>query len=52
MELTEYVSASAWEAYFDTEKILREITPKEIIDLAKTMFTLKTMTIGRFVGKK
>jgi hypothetical protein len=52
MELTEYVSADAWEKYHDTETILRSITAKDIVSMIRTIFDTKTMTIGDFIGTK
>lgn len=52
MELTEYVSAGAWKAYFDTEAMLSLITTKDIIAKARDLFTLEKMTIGHFIGKQ
>jgi zinc protease len=52
MELTEYVSADAWEKFFETESIIKGITPKDIVAKLQTLFDKKTMTIGRFIGKQ
>jgi len=52
MELTEYVSAGAWERFFDTEAIIKEIKAKDIVAQAKVLFQKKHMTIGRFIGKQ
>jgi zinc protease len=52
MELTEYVSAGTWETFFDTEKIIKEITAKDIVDKAQVLFNTRTMTIGSFIGKQ
>lgn len=52
MELTEYVSAGTWETFFDTEKIIAQITPKDIVHMAQKLFNTRTMTIGRFIGKQ
>lgn len=52
MELTEYVSANAWERFFDTEQILSEITAKEIVSKAHEIFNPSKMTIGHFIGKQ
>jgi len=51
MELTEYVAASAWEKFFDTEMMLSEITAKDIAHEAHKLFDHRTMTIGHFIGK-
>jgi zinc protease len=52
MELTEYVSAGAWERFFDTEEIIKEITAKDIVTKAHEIFDLSKMTIGHFIGKQ
>jgi zinc protease len=52
MELTEYVSAGAWERFFDTEAIIKEISAKDIVAQAKALFDKKQMTIGHFIGKQ
>ncbi len=52
LELTEYVSAGAWEKYFDTEAIIKDITAKDIVQKAHELFDLKTMTVGYFIGKQ
>ena len=52
MELTEYVSAHAWEKFFDTESMLKSITAKEIVAHAEALFKENNMTIGRFIGKQ
>jgi len=52
MEMTEYVSAEAWEKFFDTEEMLKNITAKDIVAHAHSLFMKKNMTIGRFIGKQ
>lgn len=52
LELTEYVSADAWKAFFDTEAILKGITALDIVRTAKQLFVDTNMTIGYFIGKK
>lgn len=51
-ELTEYISAGAWEEYFTTEATLKSITPKDILQTSKKIFTENQMSIGHFIGKK
>lgn len=51
-ELVEYVSAGAWESFFDTEKILKSITAKAILERAHTVCTESQTTIGYFIGTK
>jgi zinc protease len=49
-ELTEYISAGAWEEYFNTEAMIKRIGPKDLISRAKTIFKTSQMVIGHFVG--
>lgn len=49
-ELTEYVSSGSWEAFFETEKMLRSITPNEVVEHIQKLFREDNMTIGRFIG--
>jgi zinc protease len=51
-ELVEYVSAGDWEHFFDTEKTLSAITPKQIHEKIKLLFSEDLLTIGYFVGTK
>lgn len=51
LELTEYVSAGCPEAFFQTEAILKSITPSDIVRTAHALFDTDIMTIGRFIGK-
>lgn len=51
-ELVEYVSAGAWEHFFDTEKILMNITPNDIKTRLRSLFTESQTTIGYFKGTK
>lgn len=51
-ELVEYVSAGAWEHFFDSEKILTSITPKDIVNRIKILFNEPETTIGYFRGSK
>jgi len=50
-ELTEYVAVQNWPAYFETEKILRSITAKQIKQRIKEMFEENNMTIGIYKSK-
>jgi len=50
-ELTEYTAAQNWPAYFETEKILRNITAKQIKQRIKEMFEDNNMTIGTYKSK-
>jgi zinc protease len=50
--LVEYVSAGAWERFFDSEKILKSITAREIHARIRTLFDMRQMTIGYFKGTK
>jgi len=47
-ELTEYVAAGDWAEYFQTEKTLRSITPKQIEARAKELFAESSLTIGTY----
>lgn len=47
-ELTEYVSAHDWTAYFDTEETLRSITVKQIKQRLRDLFKESNMTIGNY----
>ena len=50
--LVEYVSASAWEHFFETETILRTITARDILTRIGTLFKEDTLTLGHFIGTK
>lgn len=50
--LVEYVSADAWEHFFDSEKILKGITARDVLARIHTLFDTKHMTIGYFKGSK
>jgi zinc protease len=52
MELIEYVSADAWERFFDTEKLLHSITAKDIIARIKQIYAEDVITIGKYIGTK
>ncbi|HEX4799258.1 MAG TPA: pitrilysin family protein [Candidatus Paceibacterota bacterium] len=49
-ELVEYMSADAWEHFYETEDILRHITAKEILTRIQTLFAEDVLTIGSFIG--
>ncbi len=51
-ELTEYVATGDWSLYFDTEKMLKSITAKELLKLTKSNFDESQLTIGYFIGTK
>ncbi len=50
-ELTEYVAAENWPAYFETEKTLKAITVKDIKQRMETMFREDNLTIGTYKSK-
>ncbi len=50
--LVEYVSAGAWERFFDSEKILKGITARDVLARIRTLTDTKQMTIGYFKGTK
>lgn len=47
-ELTEYVSAGNWSNYFETEKLLRSLTAKQIKNRLKELFKDNNLTIGNY----
>lgn len=49
-ELSEYVAAKNWQAYFETDQILKHITTKALQARAKQLFTPHNLTIGYFEG--
>lgn len=51
-ELVEYTSADAVESFFDSEKILKSITAKDIETRIQELFKEDVLTIGHFIGKK
>lgn len=51
-ELVEYVSADAWEKFFESEKILSSITPMDIKTRLHKLFDESQLTIGNFKGTK
>ena len=51
-ELVEYVSAGAWKHFFDTEKLMSQITGAHIQERMKALFDEKNTTIGYFIGTK
>lgn len=48
--LVEYVSAGAWETFFDSEKILTAIHAKDVLSRMQKLFDPRQMTIGYFIG--
>ncbi|MFZ2252903.1 MAG: pitrilysin family protein [Minisyncoccia bacterium] len=51
-ELVEYVSAHAWDKFFDSEKILKSITPALVKKRLDILFYEDNTTIGHFIGTK
>jgi zinc protease len=47
-ELTEYVSAGDWTAYFATEKLLRSLTAKQVKARLNNLFKETSLTIGNY----
>lgn len=47
-ELTEYVASGDWSAYFETEKMLRQISVKKIQKRLDDMFKTNNLTIGTY----
>ena len=52
MELVEYASVDAIDTFFDSEKILKSITAKDIETRINELFKEDVLTIGHFIGKK
>jgi len=50
-DLTEYVAAGDWTQYFETEKILRSISAKNILGRAQALFADSALTIGFYISK-
>jgi zinc protease len=50
--LVEYVAAGAWEAFFDSEKILKAITAQDILARIRELADSKNVTLGYFKGTK
>ena len=50
--LVEYTSAGAWETFFDSEKILKKITARDILRHIHMLTNSKNMTLGYFKGTK
>lgn len=48
--LVEYVSAGAWETFFESEKVLSAITAKNVHSRIEKLFDPRQMTIGYFIG--
>lgn len=51
-ELVEYISADAHMHFFDTERILKEISAGAVLERIRTLFVEDQMVIGRFIGIK
>lgn len=51
-ELVEYVGAEAWEHFFETETLLRAITPAMVIKRVQTLFDERNLTLGKFIGTR
>lgn len=51
-ELLEYVSANAWEQFYESENMLRTITAKDVCSRVKALFREDAITMGKFLGKK
>ena len=49
-ELTEYVASGDWTAYANTPTLLKNTTPKMVIDTLKQSFQPHNLTIGNFIG--
>ncbi len=47
-ELTEYVAAGDWSQYFETEKILRSITGKQVKQRSQALIAPNALTIGNY----
>lgn len=50
-ELTEYTASGNWENYTQTPDLLKEITPKMVIQCLEKSFAPANLTIGTFIGK-
>lgn len=51
-ELVEYASAYAWEHFFESERILKSLTPALIKKRLEILFNEDNTTIGHFIGTK
>lgn len=49
-ELTEYTSAGEWSSYYETEIIIKKITPKAISNSIKSLFEDNSLTIGSYIS--
>lgn len=47
-ELTEFIAVGSWEAYFETEKKLRDVSAEDLIKLMKQNFQETNLTIGHY----
>ncbi len=51
-ELVEYVSAQAWESFFESENILKSIEPRDVLQRMKLLFNEDLIVVGHFKGKQ
>jgi hypothetical protein len=51
-ELVEYASAGAWEHFFDSEKILKSLSPTLLKKRLDILYNENNTTIGHFIGTK
>lgn len=51
-EIVEYVSAHAWEQFYESESTLKRITPLRVHAHMKSLFNETNTTIGYFIGTK
>jgi zinc protease len=49
-ELTEFIAANDWKAYFKTEESLRNINATEVLNFFDSAFKKQNLTIGNFIG--
>ena len=49
-EITEYIVAGDWQEYFNTEKTLKSITPKDVKEFLIKAFSTDSLVIGNFNG--
>lgn len=50
--LREYVSADAWDTFFDSKKILESLTSKEVLTRMRNMFDEDHLIVGYFKGTR
>lgn len=51
-ELTEYISTDAWKQFYESENILKKISPQGIRKQMDILFAEENTTIGYFIGTK